>query len=101
MLIYVLGEYILGNLFTITVFNHLKNIWVYYVGYFLFAIIINHLWGVFVGYGGLIMILTLIQYYTTFFRGRPLYIHDLYAAKTALTVVANYRFSFDKKFLYV
>lgn len=40
-------------------------------------------------YAGILNIIALGQYFVVLFRGRPLYLHDILAVKTAAAVVSN------------
>lgn len=97
LILYILCEHILGNLYSISLLNHLKNLLLYYVVYFGITLTINHLSGIIFCQGILFSIITLVQYFTTIFRGRELFIYDFFAIKTAATVMGSYYFSIDEK----
>ena len=97
IIVYILCEYILGNLFSIEMKNHIINIIIYYAVYAVILLVVSNLGIIFLLYSSIMVVLTLAQYFVTLFRGRPLYVHDILAVHTAAAVASNYNFQINNK----
>ena len=94
-LVYLNCEGLLGQLQIITFANHLKNLVIYEMVFLLVAVLFGKLAVAAVCMPVLFVLITLVQYFVTLLRGRPLLLQDLLAVKTALTVVGNYTFRIE------
>ena len=94
---FVLLEYINGNLNSIIGSDIIKNLIIYYCVYGIFCLIFRKIKTASCTYGIFILIIALVEFYVMKFRGRPFMIFDLLSWQTALTVAGSYSFSIDAK----
>lgn len=97
--IYIIFEYITGNVLNITGINMVLNLVFLYIFYINLFFITNSIRFSYISLNICFLLLAIAEYFVTEFRGRPLMLADFLAFQTGFSVASEYHFTLNLRLI--